>query len=119
MPQPSHLITVTRAAAVTSALLLSMSAAADQATYLSNQASYCEIFQAINPDVPDECRAELEDKAFEGGKTRSIQIHKAKQAVDAVSQANAATDGQVEEDEGPRAIAMNIQFDFELLAPDA
>lgn len=96
--------------AVFGALALPTSTAvADQAIYLTNEASYCEIFQAINPTVPEECRDELDRNKFEGGVTRSIQMHQTQQAVSGAAQGNTGT----LDDEGERAIAMNIQFEFD------
>ncbi len=81
-------------------------AIAEQAIFLSNQASYCEIFQAINPDIPDHCRAELNDDDTSLGKTRSIRIHGAQQAANNASRS-------VWADTGPHAFAMAIQFEFD------
>lgn len=98
------------ASAFASTLFLSEKAAnAEQAIYLTNQASYCEIFQAINPAVPEHCRNELDLNKTLGGKTRSIRLHQAKEAVSGAAQGNAATYDET----GPRAIAMNIQFEFD------
>lgn len=85
------------------------SAAAQEAIYLTNEATYCEIFQAINPAVPDECREELDRKTFEGGLTRSLKMHETQQSVSGAVQGNTGT---LEQD-GERAIALNIQFEFD------
>lgn len=110
MSQRNKLYPLAVVGALASALALSTSTAiADQAIYLTNEASYCEIFQAINPTIPDECRDELDRDKFAGGKTRSIQMHQAQQAVSGAAQGNTGT----LDDEGERAIAMNIQFEFD------
>lgn len=85
---------------------------AEEATYLSNQASYCEIFQAINPNVPDHCRAELGEAAPPGGKTRGLRVHQAKQAADSVMQA-AAPDQAAPAETDAYAMTMNIRFAFD------
>ncbi len=85
-------------------IALSMSTAmADQAIYLNNDASYCEIFQAINPDIPDHCREELGARDQGLGASRSIKFHRANQAAGDVT--NAET--------GPHAFAMQIRFAFD------
>lgn len=97
---------IDRAGTVAMACVLTLSAStamADQATYLSNQASYCEIFQAINPNVPDHCQAELGNPNPRLGATRSIKMHQAGQV------ANDATKAET----GPHAFAMAIQFEFD------
>lgn len=99
-----RLIDMASAAAVAGTLILSASTAmADQATYLSNQASYCEIFQAINPNIPDHCQTELGVDGLNLGAARSIKMHSAQQAADGVAKAGA----------GPHAFAMAIQFEFD------
>ena len=107
-----RLIDVASAAAVAGTLILSMSSAmADQATYLSNNASYCEIFQAINPDIPEDCQTELGVEPLGLGAARSIKMHGAQQAAEGVAKAET----------GPHAFAMAIQFEFDSsqLSPEA
>ncbi|MGH1478342.1 MAG: OmpA family protein [Geminicoccales bacterium] len=110
MPQQNKHKFFGAAGALVSVLALSASPAmADQAVYLTNEASYCEIFQAINPIVPENCREELGHDTFDGGVTRSIQMHQAPKAVSGAAKGNTGT----LDDQGERAIAMNIQFEFD------
>lgn len=51
------------ALAVTLALPLAGGALAGQSTYVSKDASRCEIFRALSAQIPDDCKAELEDKS--------------------------------------------------------
>lgn len=116
MLQRKKPIDIARATSLACALIVSSSTVmAEQATYLSNKASYCEIFQAINPEVPERCRTELDDNASAGSMTRSIKIHQAQQAV------NSAMQGAPTTDDGPREFAMQIRFKFDssTLTPDA
>jgi outer membrane protein OmpA-like peptidoglycan-associated protein len=106
MSRENRLIDIACAAALAYAFSFSAPAAvAGEATYLSNQASYCEIFQAINPNVPDDCRAELGATAAGLGQSRSIKLHQATNA--AAKAATPAAQG------GPQAMAMNIPFEFD------
>lgn len=99
-----RLIDKAGAAAIACTLALSTSTAmADQATYLSNQASYCEIFQAINSNIPDHCQEELGIPAARLGAPRSIKMHQANQVASEVAKAET----------GPHAFAMAIQFEFD------
>ena len=110
MLQKNRLLSIASAVALAYAFVLSSAEVrADQTTYLSDGASYCEIFQAINPDVPDHCHAELGNSAPAGRKTRSIKIHQAKQAAQGTLH-GAAADGT---QSGPYTAAMNIQFKFD------
>ena len=88
--------------------LLPLSVQAGDAVLLENDASRCEIFRAISPDVPDECR--LEDRgASRLGKTRGIRLHDNSQGL-------AETDaGRPNTDAEPQSfsIAMRIQFKFD------
>ncbi|MGI9449878.1 MAG: OmpA family protein [Geminicoccaceae bacterium] len=120
MKQEKQLMKAAFAAPLVIAAMMSASTAVaeDKATLLSNQASYCEIFQAINPEVPEECLDELSEAASAGGLTRGIKINQAKQAVDTAIQGNAGasntwTDTAATEPAGPQTIAMNIQFAFD------
>ena len=117
MKQQKPLIKAAAAAPLVIAAMMSASTvvAEDKATLLSNQASYCEIFQAINPEVPEECRDELSEAASAGGLTRGITINQAKQAVDTAIQGNAGASNTWTDTAatGPHAIAMNIQFAFD------
>lgn len=88
--------------------LLPFSAHAGDAVLLENDASRCEIFRAISPDVPDECR--IEDRgASRLGKTRGIRLHGNDQGL-------AETDAgrpNVDAEQQSFSIAMRIQFKFD------
>lgn len=88
-------------------------AKADQATYLKDEASYCEIFQAINPDVPDHCYEELglspEGGLTRGLKTRGIQLHTPSKVVQSASQGAAQAAHEPED----YSIAMRVPFHFD------
>ncbi|MEM7042223.1 MAG: OmpA family protein [Pseudomonadota bacterium] len=84
---------------------LPLVAEASDAVLLENDASRCEIFRAISPDVPSECR--LAPTGL--GKTRGIRIHGNDQGL-------AETDaGRPNTDDEPQSfsIAMRIQFKFD------
>ena len=86
--------------------LLPISAQAGDAVLLENNASRCEIFRAISPDVPPECRLAAPSGL---GKTRGIRIHGNDQGL-------AETDaGRPNVDSEPQSfsIAMRIQFKFD------
>lgn len=86
-------------------------AVADDAVLLENDASRCEIFRAISPDVPDECRLGPADEQ-DLGVTRGIRVHDPDAAADIVNEANAGTTLTAVEPE-TFAIAMQIQFQFD------
>ena len=117
MTQGRNVIKAVVAAPILYALTAS-AATAQQATYLDNEASYCEIFQAINPEVPERCLDELQNSRTRG-LSRGITIHKAQQAVNSAMQGAKGGDAAVPA--GPREIAMNIQFEFDSsrLTPEA
>jgi len=91
--------------------LSALAAQADQATALENDASYCEIFQAINPAVPETCFEEL-GLTGEGGlqtggpKTRSIRIHEQNQTVQPADHSKSGSEDDL-------AIAMQVPFLFD------
>ena len=113
MLRENRLTYIASAAALTFSFLPTSGALAQQATYLSDQASYCEIFQAINPEVPERCRTELGGSPRGLGMARSIELHKKNE--DVTGRALAA------DQDGPREIAMNIRFEFDSakLTPEA
>ncbi|MGI9492775.1 MAG: OmpA family protein [Geminicoccaceae bacterium] len=117
MKQDKQRMKMAFAAPLAIAVMMSASTvfAEDKATLLSNQASYCEIFQAINPEVPEKCHDELGVAASGNGVTRGIKIHQAKQAVDSAMQGNANADSWNNQaaPAGPQTMAMNIQFEFD------
>ncbi len=121
MKQEKQLIKAAFAASIAVVMSAPAALAEDKATLLSNQASYCEIFQAINPVVPEDCSDELGVSASSGGLTRGIKVHQATQAVDSAIQGNAGADDSWSDPAGPQAIAMNIQFEFDSsrLTPEA
>ncbi len=86
--------------------LLPLSANAGDAVLLENSASRCEIFRAISPDVPSECRLATPRGL---GKTRGIRLKGNDQGL-------AETDaGQPTAASEPQSfsIAMRIQFKFD------
>jgi outer membrane protein OmpA-like peptidoglycan-associated protein len=95
-------------------LLCVAAAQADQATYLKQEASYCEIFQAINPNIPEECYEELglqqDMGATRGLKTRGIRLHTPNKAVQSASHAAAPAEDGADE---TYAIAMHVPFLFD------
>lgn len=100
--------------ALANLFLFAAAVQADQAVYLENEASYCEIFYAINPDVPEECAIELglvQDNGLKalGLTTRSIRLHQPDQASPAeslpASQADSLSDDTI-------SIAMRVPFLF-------
>ncbi|MGI9511174.1 MAG: OmpA family protein [Geminicoccaceae bacterium] len=97
--------------------LLPFSAQAGDAVLLENDASRCEIFRAISPDVPEECRLAEQNGPGRLGKTRGIRIHGNDQglAETDAGQPNAASEPQ------SFSIAMRIQFKFDSaeLTPDS
>jgi len=126
MNQEKQLIKTAFAASFAVMMSASTVFAEDKATLLSNEASYCEIFQAINSEIPEDCQDELGGSASSGGLTRGIKVHQAKQAVNSVIQGNASADNTLAnptaaDQAGPQAIAINIQFEFDSsqLTPDA
>ncbi len=86
-------------------------AAADDAVLLENDASRCEIFRAISPDVPAECRIGAQGGL---GRTRGIRLHDDEPAV-ATTDAGLPASSQQAEAAAPQsfAIAMRIQFEFD------
>lgn len=86
--------------------LLPLSVQAGDAVLLENNASRCEIFRAISPDVPSECRLETPRGL---GKTRGIRLKGNDQGL-------ADTDaGRPTSELEPQSfsIAMRIQFKFD------
>ena len=78
-------------------LIGAATAQADQATYLGQDASYCEIFQAINPSVPEHCFGELGLSSQDvEPRTRSIRIHEPSKAVQSATYAAAPADASAE-----------------------
>ncbi|MGI9500565.1 MAG: OmpA family protein, partial [Geminicoccaceae bacterium] len=91
--------------------LLPFSAHASDAVLLENDASRCEIFRAISPDVPSECQLEDRNGPDRFGKTRGIRLHGNDQGL-------AETDAGRPNAAGPAepqsfSIAMRIQFKFD------
>ncbi|MDH3662791.1 MAG: OmpA family protein [Alphaproteobacteria bacterium] len=89
--------------------LLPLSAQAGDAVLLENDASRCEIFRAISPDVPDECSRGIQNGPIGLGKARGIRIHGNDQGL-------AETDAgrpNVESEPQSFSIAMRIQFMFD------
>lgn len=86
--------------------LLPISAQADEAVLLQNDASRCEIFRAISPDVPSECRLAAPSGL---GKPRGIRIHGNDQGL---AETDAGRPNVTEEPES-FSIAMRIQFRFD------
>ena len=85
--------------------LLPFSAGAGDAVLLQNDASRCEIFRAISPDVPSECRI-----APTGlGRTRGIRIHGNDQGL---AETDAGLPAAADEPQS-FSIAMRIQFRFD------
>ncbi len=86
--------------------LLPMSANAGDAVLLQNDASRCEIFRAISPDVPSECRV----AAPRGlGKTRGIRLKGNDQGL---AETDAGSPNTTSEPQS-FSIAMRIQFKFD------
>ena len=93
-------------------LLPLMSAEASDAVYLGTDASRCEIFRAISPDVPSECRLAAPEGLGQPrglGKARGIRLKGNDQglAETDAGQPNAASEPQ------SFSIAMRIQFRFD------
>ena len=100
--------------ALANLLLCAAAAKANQAVYLENEASYCEIFHAINPDIPEECVKELglsrdADLKTKGLLTRSIRIHETNEVnapeIRPVEQADSTSEEDI-------AIALRVPFLF-------
>ncbi len=93
---------------------------AQEAYYLSNDASTCEIFRHVSREVPGECRAERPVFRALGMKTRSIVVRR--KVEDAVAEAG---DKQVAEPvfeagvSNDFSVALRTQFEFDSVELDA
>ncbi|MGI9433745.1 MAG: OmpA family protein [Geminicoccaceae bacterium] len=86
-------------------------AVAGDAVLMENDASRCEIFRAISPDVPEECRLPS-DAGQDLGRTRGIRVHNPDAAAGMVDEAGSRATPVAAEPEA-FAIAMQIQFEFD------
>lgn len=127
MIRPSHSLAATFAGAAIALLTLAGPVAAQEATYLSESASYCDMFRGLSKVVPGHCAApgdlELAPSEAAGvGKTRgirAIRMHDADRA-DAkpytLTAAEAAPEpAPVQQMAPPKdlAIAMRVQFEYD------
>ncbi|MEM8949654.1 MAG: OmpA family protein [Pseudomonadota bacterium] len=92
--------------------LLPMSADAGDAVLLGNDASRCEIFRAISPDVPAECQLVAPSELGQPrglGKTRGIRLKGNDQGLAETDAGNP----YAEQEPQSFSIAMRIQFKFD------